>query len=42
MIIKKSGIPTIIMSDNDSSFLGDKFREFLDDNNIILDTNVKK
>jgi hypothetical protein len=41
MIIKKSGIPTIIMSDNDSSFLGDKFREFLDDNNIILDTNIK-
>lgn len=33
--------PTIIMSDNDSSFLGEKFQDFLDEQNIILEPNVK-
>jgi hypothetical protein len=29
------------MSDNDGAFTGDKFQEYLDDKDIILDTNVK-
>lgn len=29
------------MSDNDSSFLGEKFQDFLDEQNIILEPNVK-
>jgi hypothetical protein len=33
--------PVIIMSDNDSSFLGDKFQDVLDEHNIILEPNVK-
>jgi len=33
--------PTILMSDNDGAFTGDKFNDYLDDHNIILDTNVK-
>jgi len=33
--------PKILMSDNDGAFTGDKFQEYLDDKNIILDTNVK-
>jgi hypothetical protein len=33
--------PTIIMSDNDSSFLGEKFQDVLDEHNIILEPNVK-
>jgi hypothetical protein len=33
--------PVIIMSDNDSSFLGEKFQDLLDEHNIILEPNVK-
>jgi hypothetical protein len=32
--------PKVIMSDNDSSFLGSEFQNYLDENEIILDTNV--
>ena len=33
--------PHIVMSDNDSSFSGEKFQDLLDKNDIILDMNVK-
>ena len=35
------GKPETIMSDNDSSFLGGKFQDLLDDENITLNTNIK-
>ena len=41
LIIHNFGVPSIIMSDNDSSFTGEKFQELLDRNNIKLNTNVK-
>ena len=40
-IIREFGAPIIIMSDNDSSFTGDQFQKVLDENDIILNTNVK-
>ena len=40
-IIKVFGAPKIIISDNDSSFLGSKFQDLLEENDIILNTNVK-
>lgn len=40
-IIKQFGTPIIVMSDNDSAFTGDSFQKVLDDNNMILNTNVK-
>ena len=33
--------PKILMSDNDGAFTGDKFQDYLDEKDIILDTNVK-
>ena len=40
-VIHNFMMPIIIMSDNDSSFTGEKFQELLDENNIISDMNVK-
>lgn len=40
-VIKEFGAPIIIMSDNDSAFTGDLFQKVLEDNDIILDTNIK-
>ena len=40
-VIHNFMMPIIIMSDNDSSFTGEKFQELLDTNNITLDMNVK-
>jgi hypothetical protein len=41
VFIKSTSTPIILMSDNDSSFLGDKFQDVLDEHNIILEPNVK-
>jgi len=40
-IIADFGKPIIIISDNDSAFLGETFQAFLDKNDIILETNIK-
>ena len=40
-IIDKLGKPRIIMSDNDKAFLSKTFTQITDENEIILETNIK-
>ena len=40
-IIDKLGKPRIIMSDNDKAFLSKTFTQITDENEIILQTNIK-